>query len=71
MKNYENPPIFVKVTAKKSVAAFYADTVYTLCVIIKSPKEVTFYVAFVCLSICLSACWQLFLKATERIFVYL
>jgi len=27
-KNYENPSIFVKVTAKKSVAPFYVDTVY-------------------------------------------
>jgi len=28
-KNYENPSIFVKVTAKKSVAPFFLDTVYT------------------------------------------
>jgi len=27
-KNYENPSIFVKVTAKKSVAPFFLDTVY-------------------------------------------
>jgi len=27
-KNYENPSAFVKVTAKKSVAAFFLDTVY-------------------------------------------
>ena len=27
-KNYENPSIFVKVTAKKSVALFFLDTVY-------------------------------------------
>jgi len=27
-KKYENPSIFVKVTAKKSVAPFYVDTVY-------------------------------------------
>jgi len=26
-KNYENPSIFVKVTAKKSVAPFFLDTV--------------------------------------------
>ena len=29
-KNYENPSIFVKVTAKKSVAPFFLDTVYIL-----------------------------------------
>jgi len=28
-KNYENPSIFVKVTAKKPVAPFFLDTVYT------------------------------------------
>jgi len=28
MKNHENPSIFVKVTAKKSVAPFFLDTVY-------------------------------------------
>ena len=27
-KNYENPSIFVKVIAKKSVAPFFLDTVY-------------------------------------------
>jgi len=27
-KNYENPSMFVKVTAKKSVAPFFLDTVY-------------------------------------------
>jgi len=31
-KNYENPSIFVKVTAKKSVAPFFIDTVYITCV---------------------------------------
>ena len=37
--NYENPSIFAKVTAKKSVALFYADTVYIPVI----PKSLTLY----------------------------
>ena len=37
-KNYENPSIFVKVTAKKSVAPFFLDTVYMFGMTLTRPS---------------------------------
>ena len=35
-KNYENPSIFVKVTAKKTVAPFFLDTMWIIINVIDS-----------------------------------
>ena len=52
MKNYENPSIFVKVTAKKSVAPFFLDTVYIRPIFRKMDDEDEIVVACTAVVVC-------------------